>query len=108
MPEHDEAETLLRDMPRFELGMLPDDINMTAWMFLGSGVVRARIKSSLLQSVGAELKQALHLYGNALSQWSHQYVSRMVVLVNSHADAYRVQLQRIAGNFQRPHRCAST
>ena len=97
MPEHDEVETLLRDMPRFELGTLPDDINMTAWMFLGSGFVRSRIISSLRQSVGADLKQALHLYGNALSQWSRQYVSRMVLMVSSHADAYRVQLQRIAG-----------
>jgi GTP-binding protein EngB required for normal cell division len=97
MPEHDEVEALLRDMPRFELGMLPDDINMTAWMFLGSGFVRSRIISSLRQSVGADLKQALHLYGNALSQWSHQYVSRMVLMVSSHTDAYRVQLQRIAG-----------
>ena len=97
MPEHDEVETLLRDMPRFELGTLPDDINMTAWMFLGSGFVQSRIISSLRQSVGADLKQALHLYGNALSQWSRQYVSRMVLMVSSHADAYRVQLQRIAG-----------
>jgi len=97
MPEHDEAEALLRDMPRFELGTLPDDINMTAWMFLGSGFARSRIISGLRQSVGADLKQALHLYGNALSQWSRQYVSRMVLMVSSHADAYRVQLQRIAG-----------
>jgi GTP-binding protein EngB required for normal cell division len=97
MPEHDEVETLLRDMPRFELGTLPDDINMTAWMFLSSGFVRSRIMSSLRQSVGGDLKQALHLYGNALSQWSRQYVSRMVLRVSSHADAYRVQLQRIAG-----------
>jgi len=97
IPEQDEAEALLRDIPRFELGMAPEGINMTTWIFLGSSVVRARIKSNLLRSVGAEVKQALHLYGNALSQWGHQYVSRMVVLVNSNADAYRVQLQRIAG-----------
>jgi GTP-binding protein EngB required for normal cell division len=97
MPEHDEVEALLRDMPRFELGTLPDDINMTAWKFLGSGFARSRITSSLRQSVGADLKQTLHLYGHALSQWSHQYVSRMVLKVSSYADAYRVQLQRIAG-----------
>jgi hypothetical protein len=45
----------------------------------------------------SEFKQALHLYGQALSQWSHRYVNKMVVLVNSHADAYRAHLQRIAG-----------
>ena len=97
MPEPSEADALLRDIPRFELGMPQEGINLSAWRFLGNGVVRARIKSTLLKSIGAEVKQSLHLYGQALSQWCHQYVSKMVVLVNSHADAYRAHLQRIAG-----------
>jgi GTP-binding protein EngB required for normal cell division len=97
MPEHSEMEALLRDMPRFELGTTPDGINMTAWMLLGDGVVHARILRRLRQSIGFELKQKLHLYGQTLSQWSHQFVSRMVLLISSHADGYRVQLHRIAG-----------
>jgi len=97
MPAQDEVESLLRDMPRFELSSLPEAINMRFWIFLGSGVVRARIKNSLRQSVGVPVKQALHLYGHALSQWSHQFVNGMVVLVSSYAEAYRVQLHRIAG-----------
>jgi GTP-binding protein EngB required for normal cell division len=96
-PEHEDVEALLRDMPRFELEALPGDINMTAWMFLGSGIVRDRIKGILRKNVGAEVKQALHAYGQMLSQWSRQYVSGMEVLVGSHADAYRAQLQRMAG-----------
>jgi hypothetical protein len=60
-------------------------------------MARARIRSSLRESIGEELKQALHLYGNALSQWSNHFVSRLVLLINSHAEAYRVQLHRIAG-----------
>jgi hypothetical protein len=97
MPAQDEVESLLRNMPRFELSSLPEAINMRFWIFLGSGVVRARIKNSLRQSVGVPVKQALHLYGHALSQWSHQFVNGMVVLVSSYAEAYRVQLHRIAG-----------
>lgn len=96
-PEPSEADTLLRDIPRFELGMPQEGINLSAWMFLGNGVVRARIKNTLLKSIGAEVRHSLHLYGQALSQWCHQYVSKTVVLVNSHADAYRAHLQRIAG-----------
>ena len=46
------------------------------------------------------LKQELHHYGDALSQWSNQFVSKMALLVGSYADAYRVQLQRIVRNFQ--------
>jgi hypothetical protein len=32
-----------------------------------------------------------------LSRWSNQFVSKIVLLVSSYADAYRVQLQRISG-----------
>jgi GTP-binding protein EngB required for normal cell division len=96
MPEPSEAEALLRDIPRFESGALPEGINIAGWSFLGNGIVRGRIKSSLSKSIGPEFKQALHLYGQALSQWCHQYASRLTVLVNSYADAYRAQLQRSA------------
>jgi GTP-binding protein EngB required for normal cell division len=98
VPEQEDAEALLRDVPRFELDALPVDINMTTWMFLGSGIVRDRIRGNLWKSVGVQVKQALHVYGHTLSQWSRQYVSGMEVLVSSHADAYRAQLQRMAGN----------
>ena len=97
MPAPDELESFLRDMPRFELASLPEDINMSHWMFLGNRFVRSRIRSELQQRIGAVVKQALHLYGNALSQWSNQFVSKIVLLVSSYSDAYRVQLQRIAG-----------
>jgi GTP-binding protein EngB required for normal cell division len=97
IPALDELESLLRDMPRFELASLPEALNMSPWMFLGSRVVRSRIRSSLRQSIGALLKQELHLYGRALSEWSRQFVRKIVLLVSSYADAYRVQLQRITG-----------
>jgi hypothetical protein len=98
MPQQDELEGLLRDMPRFELQASANEVNLTGWMLLGTRVARARIRSSLRDSFGAELKQALHLYGSALSQWSNHFVSRLVLLVDSHAEAYRVQLHRIAGS----------
>jgi hypothetical protein len=90
------VEGLLRDMPRFELASLPEPINMSRWMFLGSGVVRGRIRSSLGENIGPLVKQELHLYGDALSRWSIQFVSKIALLVSSYADAYRVQLQRIS------------
>jgi hypothetical protein len=97
IPAQDELESLLRDMPRFELASLPEALNMGPWMFVGSRFVLSRIRSGLRQSIGTLLKQELHLYGHALSEWSHQFVRKIVLLVSSYADAYRVQLQRIAG-----------
>jgi GTP-binding protein EngB required for normal cell division len=98
MPAPEDVESLLRDMPRFELMSLPEAINMSHWMFLGSRFVRSRIRAALQNSIGDLVKQELHQYGQALSEWSHQFVSKIVLLVSSYADAYRVQLQRISGN----------
>jgi hypothetical protein len=84
-------------MPRFELPSLPNAINMSTWKFLGTSVVRVRIRKALRESIGAVLKQELHHYGDALSRWSIQFVSKLALLMGSYADAYRVQLQRMSG-----------
>jgi hypothetical protein len=41
-------------------------------------------------------------YGSALSQWSEQIVRKLETLVNSYADAYRVQIHRISGTSNAP------
>jgi hypothetical protein len=97
VPAPEEVESLLRDMPRFELASLPKAINMSNWMFLGTGVVRCWIRKALRDSIGPLVNQELHLYGDALCRWSNQFVSKIALLVSSYADAYRVQLQRVAG-----------
>ena len=45
----------------------------------------------------SHLKEDLHLYGMALSQWSDQIVRKLEPLVNSYADAYRMQIHRFRG-----------
>jgi GTP-binding protein EngB required for normal cell division len=97
VPSDDEVEALLRDVPRFELATLPEDMNISRWRFLGSRFLRYKARRSLQQSIGALVKQELHLYGQALTQWSEQFVSKIVLLVSSYASAYRTQLHRIAG-----------
>ena len=96
-PTRVEFEMLLREMPRFELATLPEEITLGRWKILGDRIVRSRIKDSLQESVGALLKRELHLYGSALSQWGEQIVRKLETLVNSYGDAYRVQIHRISG-----------
>jgi len=50
-----------------------------------------------LEGVDSLLKKELHLYSLALSQWSEQIMRKLETLVNSYADAYRVQIHRISG-----------
>jgi hypothetical protein len=97
-PSRDEFEMLLREMPRFELATLPAEITIGRWRILGDRIVRSRIRDSLQKkSIGSLLKKELHLYGLALSQWSERIARKLGTLVNSYADAYRVQIHRISG-----------
>ena len=54
------------------------------------------------ERIGAQLEQALYRYAIALSQWSEQTVRKLEALVNSYADAYRLQIQGIAGTTDLP------
>jgi GTP-binding protein EngB required for normal cell division len=96
-PSQGDFEAILRDMPRFEMATQPEAFECGPWKFFGDRVLYSRIRSSLRESIGSYLKEELHLYGMALSRWSEQIVRKMELLVNSYADAYRMQLHRIRG-----------
>jgi GTP-binding protein EngB required for normal cell division len=97
VPAQEDFALLLRDLPRFELAALPESIGLSRWTLWGEGVLRSRIRASLRENIGPHLRDELHLYGMALSQWSEQIVRKLEALVNSYADAYRVQLHRMSG-----------
>ena len=97
-PSQQDFELLLRDLPRFELATLPENINLSRWKILGERILRSKIHTSLRDSIGSHLREELHLYGMALSQWSEQIVRKLEALVNSYADAYRTQLHRASGS----------
>jgi GTP-binding protein EngB required for normal cell division len=96
-PSVEDVETILRDVPRFELAALPAETSAGRWRWLGDSVVRSTIRSSLRKSIGPMLKDELHLYGYALRQWSDQAIRRIETVVSSYADAYRAQIHRISG-----------
>jgi len=101
VPSNEDFEGLLRDMPRFEMAALPPTLRLTYWKFFGEGIVRSRIKAGLNDLIGSSFKEELHLYGTALSQWSRLVVRKLENFVNSHADAYRVQIHRMSGTSEK-------
>ena len=96
-PSQEDAEMLMRDAPRFEIGVIPGKINLAHWRWLGNWLVRLLARNSLRENIGPSLKQELHQYGRALSQWSEQMTRKVQALMNSYADAYRAQINRISG-----------
>jgi hypothetical protein len=97
IPSQADFEVILRDMPRFELATLAHSIRVNHWKFGGESILRSRVGAGLRESIGSHLKEELHLYGMALSQWSDLIVRKLEMLVNSYADAYRMQIHRING-----------
>jgi len=97
VPAQEEITALLRDMPRFEMAGLPDEVSVKFSSWFGEGVLRSVIRSSLGHNIGPLFKEELHLYGRALSEWSERLISRAQLFVSSYADGYRVQLHRMSG-----------
>ncbi|MDR5729397.1 MAG: dynamin family protein [Terriglobia bacterium] len=97
VPTQEEADILLRNAPRFELSSVPGPVGAPYWRWAGRRAAGALARQSLRQALGESFKDELHRYGRALSQWSEHTARRMRTLVNSYADAYRAQLNRMRG-----------
>jgi GTP-binding protein EngB required for normal cell division len=97
LPSTEDAELLLREVPRFEIEVIPVKIGAARWSWLGRNTVRALVKSSLRDHLGPLLKEELHRYKRSLDLWTEQTSRKMVAFVNSFADAYRAQLNRVRG-----------
>jgi len=97
MPTKEEADALLRNVPRFEMASIPRPIGAVFWRWLGRKTATALARHSLREELGESFKDELHRYGRALSQWSEHTARRMQFFVGSYADAYRAQLRRISG-----------
>ncbi len=97
VPSTADAEVLLREVPRFEIEVIPIKIGAAQWNWAGRRIVRSLVMSSLREQLGPLLKEELHRYKRALDLWTEQTSRKMVAFVNSFSDAYRAQLNRVRG-----------
>jgi GTPase Era involved in 16S rRNA processing len=96
-PTEEEAQTLLRNVPRFEMASVPPPIGDAFWRWFGRKSAIALARRSVRRALGESFKDELHRYGRALSQWGEHASRRMQTFVGSYADAYRAQLRRMNG-----------
>ncbi|MFZ0392293.1 MAG: dynamin family protein [Terracidiphilus sp.] len=97
LPSTEDAELMLREVPRFEMEIIPVNIAAARWRWMGRSTVRALVRNTLREHLGPLLKEELHRYKRALELWTEQTSRKMVAFVNSFADAYRAQLNRVRG-----------
>jgi GTPase Era involved in 16S rRNA processing len=97
VPDGDDTETILRDAPRLEIDVIPCKVELGHWRWLGKTLVHILVRNKLDTHLGPVLRDELHRYGRALGLWNEQMTRKMQALVNSYADAYRAQLNRMNG-----------
>lgn len=93
VPEHRELDSIFREAPRFELGVVPANIKTGVWKYLGAGVVRSYLRKALLENLGPILDASLMSYAHALELWSRSLARALQQSVSSYLDAYRGTLQ---------------
>lgn len=97
VPSLSDVAMLFRGLPRFELAHLTTSVAIRHWAIFGETVARVRIHSQLREQLRTRLQNELRAYGRVFHQWVQQTTHKMERLVNSYADGYRVQIQRLAG-----------
>lgn len=97
-PEDKELESLLRDMPRFEIATLSTDIDIGLWGAFGRSILQFQLRKQLQHAIYPLLKKELDFYGSALWQWMRQFSRRLELLISSYADGYRAEIQELSGH----------
>lgn len=97
-PDDKELDSLLRDMPRFEIAALPGGIDVGLWGTFGRSVLQYQLRKKLQHAIYPLLKKELDSYSSALWQWMRQFSRRLELLISSYADGYRAEIQELSGH----------
>ncbi len=99
VPSSEEAEEILRDVPRLELRGLTGEIRISHWKWLGRRAIGFSLMRRLRANFADLLRDELHRYGQALRFWGEHMTRRLTAFTNSYAEAYRAQLTRLRGEL---------
>lgn len=97
LPDGNELDALLREMPRFEIATSSADIDVGLWGVFGRSVLRFQLRKKLQYEIAPLLKKELESYSNLLGQWTRQFSRRLELLISSYADGYRAEIQERSG-----------
>jgi GTP-binding protein EngB required for normal cell division len=101
-PALEEFDSILRDLPRFELTVLSRPVQSGRWKVLPFALLQARTRSELKEAWYASLRDALQTYGRTLHSWAQKRNRTIERMISSYADTYRNQVYRLAGYMEDP------
>jgi GTP-binding protein EngB required for normal cell division len=96
--QEDDFTSILREMPHLDLGAVGPPLKRSRFVGFANTLVRARVESRLRQAFGDTVSQAFQSYRKSLEAWLRARVAEMQARFDSHADAYRAQLDNLIGS----------
>ncbi len=95
-PGAEELTSVVKEMPRFDAGPLDVGLQKDFLAVLGRGLTERRVKGNLREQIGSAVDEAFQRYGRMLELWTRRTMAELQRRFDSHADAYRAQLERLS------------
>jgi hypothetical protein len=94
-PAEAELTSVVREMPRFDLGAVEVELRKDLFAVFGRSLTERRVRSKLKAQIGPAVDEAFQRYGRTLEVWIRRAMGELQRRFDSHADAYRAQLERL-------------
>ena len=95
LPGENELASVVKEMPVFDPGTLDIALQRDFLAVLGRGLTERRVKKKLQAQIGPVVDAAFQGYGRMLELWIRKTIAELQRRFDSHADAYRAQLERL-------------
>lgn len=93
-PDQTEFTSLAREMPSFDLGPLELHVKRPITLLASESIATHQIAARLRNELEARLQAVLRTYSVLLRDWLYRLMKQVKQIFQSHADAYRAQLDR--------------
>ena len=100
VPSEGELTSVLKEMPRMDLGTLRLNLRPNIWVNVWRGLAKRRIESRLRAQIGHTLAEAFSAYGRMLEAWTRRMLAELQRRFDAHADGYRAHLDRITAQVR--------
>jgi predicted NBD/HSP70 family sugar kinase len=95
VPSEGELGSVLKEMPRMDLGTLDLNLRPSIWINVWKGQAQRRVESRLRAQIGHTVAEAFSSYGRMLEAWTRRMLAELQRRFDAHADGYRAHLDRI-------------
>ncbi len=99
-PDLAEFTALAREMPSFDFGPLELHVKRPITLLASESIATHQIAARLRSELEPRLQAVLRTYAVLLRDWLYRLMKQIKQTFQSHADAYRAQLERESGDQQ--------